>query len=70
MVPVFEYRQDGGSLSYRWSNVVDGFDMPVRVAIGDVEYALLRPSQEWQSVSAAGPISVNENFYVEVREVR
>ena len=29
-VPTFEYRIAGDTLSYRWANVVPGFDMPVK----------------------------------------
>ena len=33
MIPTFEYRIAGDTLSYRWANVVPGFDMPVRVTL-------------------------------------
>ena len=29
-IPVLEYQLEGSRLSYRWSNVVPGFDMPVK----------------------------------------
>src|SRR4051812_27983500 len=32
-VPVFEYRLDRGRLKYRWTNVVSGFNMPVRILV-------------------------------------
>ena len=69
-IPIFEYRIDGGSASYRWSNVVDGFDMPLRVSTGGNEYTLLRPTAEWQSMPSGGRIQVDPNFYVGVRELR
>jgi len=34
MIPSLEYRSDGTTFAYRWNNVVPGFDMPVRVALG------------------------------------
>jgi aminopeptidase N len=67
-VPVFEYRRDGARMEYRWSNVVDGFEMPVRVMFGGGEWKLLHPNGEWQSAETQGEIHVDENFYVEVRE--
>ena len=67
MIPVFEYRTDGDSVSYRWNNVVAGFDMPVRVSLDGDGYTLLRASTEWQSVASSDEIQVDPNFYVEVR---
>ena len=34
-VPLFEYRIEGSTLSYHWADVVPGFDMPVRVLLGE-----------------------------------
>ena len=71
-IPAFEYKIAGPSLSYRWVDVVPGFNMSLRVAIGDGEYTWLRPSESWQSVtlpSANARIRVDDNFYVTVRNV-
>ena len=70
-IPTFEYRVENGSLSYRWTGVIAGFDMPVRVAIPGMGSRLLRPNAAWQSLAvgqvAAGDIVVDENYYVNVR---
>ena len=66
-IPVFEYRVEGSTLSYRWSNVVTGFDMPVRVNIPELGTRLLRPTEAWQTLEAsprAAELTVDENFYV------
>jgi aminopeptidase N len=68
MIPVFAYRTEGGTVSYRWENVVDGFAMPVRVMLDGVGVTLLQPTTEWQSIEASGAVRVDKNFYVEVRE--
>ena len=34
-IPVFEYKLNDGLLEYKWTNVVDGFKMPVEVFVGD-----------------------------------
>jgi aminopeptidase N len=63
-IPVLEIR--GGS--YRWTNVVPGFDMPVRLTNGKWLYPTTQP----QPLSAAGvkadAISVDPNFYIEVKK--
>ncbi|HEX2203612.1 MAG TPA: M1 family metallopeptidase [Longimicrobium sp.] len=72
-VPVLEYRLEGGTLSYRWANVVPGFDMPVRATLRDGAFETLRPTERWQtaraSLSSPAAFRVDENFYVEVRDV-
>jgi aminopeptidase N len=73
MVPVLEFRLEGRALSYRWSNVVDGFHMPVRATVGPDRMDWLRPTQRWQSVetdlASASDFRVDPNFYVVARNV-
>jgi len=72
-IPVFEYRVEGGKLSYHWTNVVSGFDMPVRVNVPGQGTRVLHPTETWQSLDAgspnAGDLSVDENFYVTARAI-
>ena len=49
-IPVLEYRIQNGTLSYRWTNVVPGFDMPVRVTLAPDAYELIRPTAQWLSL--------------------
>ena len=68
MIPTFEYRIAGDTLSYRWANVVPGFDMPIRVTLDWPTWTLIRPTEAWQTtkVQLANPTDfrVDENFYV------
>jgi aminopeptidase N len=73
-IPVLEYKLDGSKLSYRWANVVKGFDMPVRVALSSSKsYTLIRPTESWQTVATRltrpDEFRVDENFYVEAKNV-
>jgi aminopeptidase N len=72
-IPVLEYGIDGSTLRYRWTDVVDGFDMPVRVSTGGGELRWLQPTQRWQQTTLPLPtpseLRVDENFYVEARSV-
>ena len=72
MIPTLEYKLDGGMLSYRWGNVIPGFDMPVDVAFGDPHGAWQRitPTTSWQTMPATSAPRVRRDFYVEVREAR
>jgi len=77
MIPKLEYRSDGNTFSYRWTNVIPGFDMPVRVALGgdstNTNYTLLRPTAEWQSlpstIAASAAVRVDPEFYVTAERV-
>lgn len=61
-VPVLEYRIENGKLSYRWTNCVKGFDMPVKIRFGRTlsqrtqsretqsgEARWIQPGEEWKS---------------------
>jgi aminopeptidase N len=70
-IPVLEYRIQGNRLSYRWADVVPGFDMPVRVTLAPGEYGQIAPTTEWQTANVRGVTAANfrvdENFYVTAR---
>ena len=70
-VPVLEVRRSGDTLAYRWADVVDGFDMPVRVAVGEGGWAWIQPTVAWQEMEApaAATFRVDENFYVVTRGI-
>ena len=72
-VPVLEYRIGGVALTYRWANVVTGFDMPVAVVVGKGRSVRLSPTERWQTtdVGLAEPedFRVDENYYVESKRV-
>ena len=69
-IPVLEYKIKGDNLSYRWTNVVDGFNMPVRLENGE----WLSPATEWKSVSMTTALIskgfvLDKNFYITVKKV-
>ena len=72
-LPVFEYHLDGPALSYRWSNVVRGFDMPIRVATTSDSAITLKPTEAWQTTTLPlthpDEFRVDENFFVDIRWV-
>ena len=72
-IPRSEYRVAGGTLSYRWADVVSGFDMPVRVNVPGLGTRLLHPREAWQTLAAPAPeaaeLRVDEDFYVTTRSV-
>ena len=72
-VPALEYSIQGNELSYRWADVVSGFDMQVGVTLTDDGFTVVHPTQAWQTVelnlSDSGEFKVDPNYYVVAREV-
>jgi aminopeptidase N len=73
MIPELDYRFSGKTVSYRWTNVVAGFDMPVKVTLARGTYTFIHPTEAWQSTATtlASPsdFKVDENFYVTTKRV-
>jgi len=68
-IPVFEYKLNDGLLEYKWSNVIDGFKMPVDVFVGD-EKIRLNPTQETKSIDVKSEkIRLDKNYYVSINKV-
>ena len=65
-LPILEYVVQGKTIRIRWSNVVDGFNMPIKVAIAGKEQ-WLKPTTRWQEVEnkvEQPSFVINKDFYV------
>jgi aminopeptidase N len=70
-IPVLEYKIKNKALSYRWAQVVDGFNMAVRVFINEKQQ-LLHPTSTWKKITlatATTTFNVDANFYVKTKEL-
>lgn len=69
-IPTLEYKLEGKQLSYRWSNCVAGFEMPVKLKIGD-NWKTVQPTSNWKTLKAtkASAVIVDPNFYVEIKKL-
>jgi aminopeptidase N len=67
-IPVLEYKIDGRKLSYRWADVVPGFDMPVRLKLSNAGWTTVRPTETWKTATLRlkdpAAFAVDENFYI------
>lgn len=70
-IPSFEYKLSGKKLQYRWTNCIDGFDMPLKIKADTALW--LKPTTGWKTLklksSPKNGIQVDRNFYVEVKLV-
>lgn len=68
-IPVLEYKIEGNTLSYRWTDCIKGFNMPVKVFSQGKEI-WINPNEEWQSSKindlSEKNFSVDKNFYIHV----
>jgi aminopeptidase N len=68
-IPVFEYNLNDGLLEYKWTNVVNGFKMPIELFVGD-EKIRLNPTQEIKSINVKSEkIRLDKNYYVNINKV-
>ena len=70
-IPVFEYKlKEGGKLAYRYTNVVEGFEMPLEI-IGKIGHTL-KPTAVWQTkllTATIQDIVADRNNYVESKQL-
>ncbi|MCC6288709.1 MAG: M1 family metallopeptidase [Chitinophagaceae bacterium] len=69
-IPVFEYKIAGKKVSYRWTNCIEGFNLPLKVKADGKEY-WIKPTQKWKTLKVKQPVSdfsVDRNFYVETKK--
>jgi aminopeptidase N len=71
-IPVLEYKISDSTLSYRWADVVPGFNMPVRVTLAPGQYDRIHPTEAWKTATVhlqhPGDFHVDDNFYVISKE--
>jgi aminopeptidase N len=54
-IPVLEYKFNNSSmLSYHWSNCVEGFNMPVKVAVAGQAEQWIEPTTDWKTLNFGG----------------
>lgn len=65
-IPTLEYFVKNNQMQYRWSNTIDGFDMPIKVKINN-KVRWLSPNNSWQKLTLDDKnsnVDVDANFYV------
>jgi aminopeptidase N len=65
-IPTFEYSFNENTLKYRWTTIVSGFEMPVKVSINGTEVTL-KPKADWTELnnpSKIEKVELDKDFYV------
>lgn len=68
-IPTLEYKIKDNELSYRYTDVVEGFDMPIKVLVDGVD-EWLYPNKSWKTKNIkTKTINVDKNFYIDVKKL-
>ncbi len=70
-VPTLEYRLNGSTLRFRWTDVVPGFAMPVEAKTSPHGCAMIRPTTDWQTTTVDLPdpsaVGIDRDYYVRLK---
>ena len=71
MIPTLEYKIKGYNLTYRWTDCVPGFNMPLKINFKGQRW--IKATEQWKTLHLypEGKIdfSVDENFYVHTNQI-
>lgn len=59
--PTLETKTENGKTYFRWTNIIEGFDMPVKLKNSD---KWIFPNAKWKMFEGNTPLVVDDNFYV------
>jgi aminopeptidase N len=66
-IPTLEYNIDKNILHYRWTNVVEGFEMPIEYE-SNKQWQWLYPTVSWQTKAInSSTITVDEDYYIKTK---
>lgn len=70
-IPVLEYKIDGHKLSYRYTNCVKGFNLPLKIMFKTEQW--IKPTEQWKTLNlypeGDNSFSVDANFYIKTKKV-
>lgn len=70
-IPVFEFYVKDKSLTFRWNNCVQGFNMPLKIYVNK-KPLIINPSARWTTITLDEPaseIKVDRDYYVAVLDM-
>jgi len=68
-IPKLEWKKNGNQLTYRYVNVVEGFEMALKCN-ADGKTFWLTPTAKWKTQKNKSDFIVDPNFYIEIEEVK
>jgi aminopeptidase N len=69
-IPTLEYSIKNGTLSYRWTNVVPGFNMPLKIYSEKGNLQFIYPVEKIKQLKTGmKELKVDENFYIYTNQI-
>ena len=69
-IPTLEYSIKDGAFSYRWTNVVPGFNMPVKIYNAKGALQFIYPKEKMQQLKLnVAQLKVDEKFYIYTNQI-
>ena len=69
-IPTLEYSLKDNKLSYRWTQIVNGFEMPVEIVVDKINMWLY-PTKAWQEIDLnSSKIDIDNNYYIKHKKVQ
>ncbi|MEO5889554.1 MAG: M1 family metallopeptidase [Ferruginibacter sp.] len=70
-IPILEYKTDQNGLSYRYTDCIAGFNMPLKINSSTSTW--IKPTENWQTLKGSPKdfdnFSVDVNFYIRTKKV-
>jgi len=67
-IPVLEYKAEGDKLKFRWTNCVEGFNMPVKLTNGQWIHPTTKAQQFKPEGADLSGVKPDPNFYIVVKQ--
>ena len=67
-IPVLEHYMDNEKLFFKWNNVIDGFNMPIKIILKSVN-KIIYPTKQWKSIEIQDSFKIDNNYYVDSKNV-
>ena len=68
-IPTLEYKIEDNRMFYRWTNVIDGFNMPIEIKINN-KRKLIYPTEKFDFLKLKeNSIEFDEDYYVLIKEL-
>ena len=67
-IPVLEHYMDNEKLFFKWNNVIDGFNMPLKIIL-KAGNKIIYPTKQWKSIEIKDSFKIDNNYYVDSKHV-
>ena len=68
-IPTLEYKIEDNRMFYRWTNVIDGFNMPIEIKINN-KSKIIYPSEKFDFLKLKeNSIEFDEDYYILIKEL-